>query len=78
MDESDDHVLPLTVANERRLLRGSGLVDGTERAKLIELFDAMQSRKAIRFYFDEDCSEEGYSEVSTAGFVKSLVEFNDR
>jgi hypothetical protein len=77
-DESDDHVLPLTVANERRLLRGSGLVDGTERAKLIELFDAMQSRKAIRFYFDEDCSEEGYSEVSTAGFVKSLVEFNDR
>jgi hypothetical protein len=75
-EESDDQILPLTVANERRLLRGSGLVDGTEKAKLLALFDAMQSQKAIRFYFDEDCSAEGYSEISTAGFVKSLLQFN--
>lgn len=75
-EESDDHVITLTVANEGRLLRGSNLIDGTDQGKMLELFDAMQSVGTIRFYYDDDCHDEGYTEASTSGFAESLAEFN--
>jgi hypothetical protein len=75
-EESDDQEITLVVFQEGHLLRGSALLDGTSSEKMFQLFDAMQYHPTLRFYYDEDCGKPGYTEISTKGFLSSLLEFN--